>query len=153
MAGSIASLGNQYVVALGAMNCATGEVIARAQSEANNKEGVLRAVGEATVTLRGRLGNRSRRFRAGTCRSSRPRPRRWKAFKAFTIGNDIRFRQRTGGAMSLYHRAVELDPDFAMAYVRLAVGYQGQRTLGPKNIQEAYNRRDRVTGPTALHHC
>jgi len=147
VAGSIASLGNQFVAALEAMDCATGEVIARAQSEASNKEGVLRAVGEATVTLRGRLGESLASIQTRNVPIEQATTSSLEAFKAFTIGNDLRF--RTGGnSMPFYHRAVELDPDFAMAYVRIAVGYQGQgqqRTLARKYIQEAYNRRDRVT--------
>jgi eukaryotic-like serine/threonine-protein kinase len=145
VAGSIASLGRQYVVALEAMNCATGEVIARAQSDASGKEGVLSAVGEATVMLRGRLGESLASIQTRNVPIVQATTSSLEAFKAFTIGTDMRF--RTGGdPMPFFHRAVELDPDFAMAYVRLAVGYQAtQRTLARKYIQEAYNRRDRVT--------
>jgi tetratricopeptide (TPR) repeat protein/tRNA A-37 threonylcarbamoyl transferase component Bud32 len=142
VAGSIASLGSQYVVALEAMNCTSGEVIARAQAEASAKEGVLRTVGEATVTLRGRLGESLASIQTRNAPIEQATTSSLEAFKAFTIGNDLRFRVG-GGGMPFYHRAVELDPDFAMAYVRLAVGYQGQQRR--KYIQEAYNRRDRVT--------
>ena len=140
VAGSIASLGNQFVVALEAMNCATGEVIARAQSEASNKEGVLRAVAEATVTLRGRLGESLASIQTRNAPIEQATTSSLEAFKAFTIGNDLRFRAG-GGPMPFYHRAVELDPDFAMAYVRIAVGYQGAADAGsqvhPRGLQPA----------------
>ena len=54
--GSIASLGSQYVVTLTAVNCQTGDSIARAQAEAASKETVLSALGAATTSLRGKLG-------------------------------------------------------------------------------------------------
>ena len=54
--GSIATLGNQYVVALDATNCATGDSLAREQVTAATKEQVLSAVGKAASSLRGRLG-------------------------------------------------------------------------------------------------
>src|SRR5215470_8557186 len=56
LSGSIASLGSQYVVALDATNCATGDTLAREQVTAASKEGVLSAVGKAASSIRGKLG-------------------------------------------------------------------------------------------------
>jgi hypothetical protein len=54
--GSIASLGNQYVLGLKAVNCRTGDLLAQEQVAANGKEEVLKALGEAATKLRGKLG-------------------------------------------------------------------------------------------------
>ena len=56
IAGSIASLGNEYVLGLKAVNCQSGEPLAQEQATASSKEKVLNAVGEAAAKLRGELG-------------------------------------------------------------------------------------------------
>jgi serine/threonine protein kinase len=53
---SIARLGSQYVIGLKAVNCNSGDVLADVQQQATSKEGVLKALGNAGVNLRGRLG-------------------------------------------------------------------------------------------------
>src|SRR5262249_27381830 len=54
--GTIASLGTQYLVALKAVNCQTGDTIAEAQETAAGKERVLAALGTVATRLRGILG-------------------------------------------------------------------------------------------------
>ena len=56
LAGSIASLGAQYVVGLKAVNCATGDILAETQEQAADKEAVLKALGAAASNLRNKLG-------------------------------------------------------------------------------------------------
>src|SRR3989454_10602798 len=56
LSGSITALGSQYVVALDATNCGTGDSLAREQVTAATKEAVLPAVGKAAASLRGKLG-------------------------------------------------------------------------------------------------
>ena len=74
--GSIARLGRQYVITLTVVNCQNGDSIARAQTDAANKEGVLSALGAATTRLRESLANRLRQSSGSTCRSRMSRPRR-----------------------------------------------------------------------------
>ena len=54
--GSIAPLGSSYVIALGVHDCQTGAAIAQEQTQADSKEGVLKAVGTTVTSLRKRLG-------------------------------------------------------------------------------------------------
>ena len=56
LTGSIAGLGSQYVIGLKAVNCDTGDVLAEAQEQAAGKEAVLKALGNAAVSLRSKLG-------------------------------------------------------------------------------------------------
>ena len=49
-------LGSQYVIGLKAVNCSTGDVLAEAQEQAAGKEAVLKALDDAAVSLRGKLG-------------------------------------------------------------------------------------------------
>ena len=56
LAGSIASLGSEYVLGLKAVNCQSGDTLAEEQVTAASKEKVLDALGEAASKLRGELG-------------------------------------------------------------------------------------------------
>jgi eukaryotic-like serine/threonine-protein kinase len=56
LSGSIASLGNQYVLGLKAVNCVTGETLAEDQEQASGKEQVLSAMDKAAPKLRTKLG-------------------------------------------------------------------------------------------------
>ncbi len=56
LTGSIARLGSQYVIGLKAANCQTGDLLAEAQEQAASKEGVLKALDAAAVSLRSQLG-------------------------------------------------------------------------------------------------
>lgn len=56
LAGSIASLGNRYVITLTAVNATTGDTLAEVQQQATNKEQVLDSLGKAASTLRAKLG-------------------------------------------------------------------------------------------------
>ncbi|MGB9360830.1 MAG: serine/threonine-protein kinase, partial [Candidatus Sulfotelmatobacter sp.] len=56
LAGSIGSLGNEYVLGLKAVNCQSGDTLAEEQVTAASKEKVLDALGEAASKLRGELG-------------------------------------------------------------------------------------------------
>jgi len=56
LAGSVSSLGTQYVIGLEAVTCSTGDTLAKEQAEAASKEGVLKALGTAATSLRARLG-------------------------------------------------------------------------------------------------
>ncbi len=56
IAGSIASLGSEYVLGLKAVNCQAGDPLAEKQVTAASKEKVLDAVGEAASKLRTELG-------------------------------------------------------------------------------------------------
>lgn len=56
IAGSIANLGNEYVLGLKTVDCQSGEPLAQEQMTANGKEKILDATGDAAAKLRGQLG-------------------------------------------------------------------------------------------------
>ena len=149
MTGSIASLGAQYVITLNAINCQSGDTIARVQAEAASKEEVLRALGLATTSLRGRLGESLasiHKFDAPLAETSTPS---LEALKAYTLGRSliaIGGRRAQEGVPSL-KRAIELDPNFAYAYYMLSVAYSNLReqTLIVEYATQAYKHRARVT--------
>src|SRR5262249_4950885 len=65
----------------------------------------------------------------------------------FSTGNEQRQRGQQLEAVSSYKHAIELDPNFGMAYARLAVFYgnTSQQELAQEYAQKAFDLRDRVS--------
>ena len=118
LAGSISSLGRHYVINLEAVNAASGETILREQVEAESREKVLGRLGEAAATLREKLGESVgsiEKFAAPIEQATTPS---LEAFKAYDLGRNRHFSGQYFEAIPLYRRAVELDPNFAIALRR-----------------------------------
>ena len=86
LVGSIASLGNHYVITLEAINAQTGDAIAREQAEAENKEQVLRALGEAAMKLREKLGESLQSIQKFDAPIEQATTSSLEALKAFSLG-------------------------------------------------------------------
>jgi hypothetical protein len=56
LTGSVGTLGSHYVINLNALNCRSGDSLARGQAEVESKEQVLSVLGKAATHLRGKLG-------------------------------------------------------------------------------------------------
>jgi eukaryotic-like serine/threonine-protein kinase len=148
LSGSIAGLGSQYVIGLKAVNCSTGDVLAEVQEQAANKEGVLKALDNAAVDLRGELGESLgsvQKYATPLEEASTPS---LEALQAYSLGaKAIAERDDNPGAVPLLQRAIRLDPNFATAYGLLAVSYNnlGETTLAAENTRKAYELRERVS--------
>ena len=121
--GSIASLGRHYVISLEAVSAASGDTVAHEQVEAESRERVLARLGEATTRLREKLGESLasiERFSAPIEQATTPS---LEAFKAYDLGRRKHFAGQYFEAIPLYRRAVELDPNFAIAYAGLGITY------------------------------
>jgi tetratricopeptide (TPR) repeat protein len=147
LTGSISSLGSHYVITLEAVNAHSGDSIAREQVEANSKEQVLSALGNAASALRGKLGESLSSIKKFEVPVEQATTSSLEALKAFATGNDERAKGNVLQSATFYKRAIELDPNFAMAYARLAVHYgnQEQLELAQQYVQKAYELRDRVS--------
>ncbi|HXI73983.1 MAG TPA: serine/threonine-protein kinase, partial [Pyrinomonadaceae bacterium] len=145
--GSIAGLGSHYIVTLEAINAQAGDAIAREQSEADNKEQVLKALGKAASQLREKLGESLGSIKKFDAPIEQATTSSLEALKAFSLGNEQRVSGNQTESIPFYKRAVELDPNFALAYARLAVAYnnQFQTELAAQYSQKAYDLRDRVS--------
>jgi DNA-binding winged helix-turn-helix (wHTH) protein/tetratricopeptide (TPR) repeat protein len=147
LAGSIAGLGSHYVLGLEAVNAATGEPILREQVEAESRERVLGRLGEASARFRERLGESAGSIEKFATPLEQATTRSLDAFKAYDLGRRRHFAGQYFEAIPLYRRAVELDPDFAIAYAALAITYGTAREddLAAEFSARAFALRDRVT--------
>ena len=145
--GTIASIGTQYVVTIEALNCATGEPLARAQEPAASKEAVLQALGGAVNTVRGALGESLASIREFDAPLQEATTSSLEALKAFTSAQTLRDASRDMEAIPLLKRAIELDPNFALAYARLGAAYNniGEVTTATEYLTKAYDRRERAS--------
>jgi tetratricopeptide (TPR) repeat protein len=142
LVGSIAALGSRYVVTLTASNSETGDTLASEQQEADRREDVLKALGTAASRIREQLGEALpsiRRFDAPIQNATTPS---LEALQAFTQGDIARSQGRETNAIQFFERAIELDPDFALAYARLSVIHNntGDVERSAKYSAEAYER-------------
>jgi hypothetical protein len=120
LAGSIASLGSEYVIALKAANCQNGETLAQELVTASSKEKALDALGEAASKLRGELGESLATVQRFDVPLEQATTSSLEALKAYSAGRTALHRQGDLAAIPFYQHAVELDPSFAMAYDALA---------------------------------
>lgn len=148
LVGSIASMGKQYLLNLEALNCRNGETFASQQVRSDSREGVLDGLSQGATQMRAQLGESlasigkfDRPLREVTTPSL-------EALKAFTSGAQM---VREGGdetaAAVLLERAIELDPNFAVAYNYLAICYDhlGEEEKAALYQNRAYALRDRVS--------
>jgi tetratricopeptide (TPR) repeat protein/predicted Ser/Thr protein kinase len=121
--GSVASLGKNYVVTLQAITCQGGATLAREQIQANDKEHVLNAVGNAAAAMRAKLGE----SRGTIQKMNRPLEQATtgslEALQSYSAGFAELSHGRFLAARPLFERAIALDPNFAMAYYYLSVAY------------------------------
>jgi serine/threonine protein kinase/tetratricopeptide (TPR) repeat protein len=145
--GSIANMGREYVITLDAVNAGTGESLAREEVQATNKESVLNSLHAAGSSLRKKLGESLVSVQKYDKPLSEATTSSLEALKAFSLGDMKHQSFDELAALPLYQHAVELDPNFAMAYARLGTVYNnlGQSELSETNRQKAFELRDRAS--------
>jgi len=146
LTGSVSNLGTQYVIGLEADACSTGDTLAKEQAEAASKEGVLKALSAAATSLRGRLGESLASVQKFDVPVEATTPS-LEALKAYSMGITTGRTKGNAEAIPFMKRAIELDPNFAIAYAGLAVSYSnlGQASLAADYAKKAYDLRDRVS--------
>src|SRR6266571_4013585 len=146
LGGTISGLGSHYLIDVNAVACSGGETLAKEQVEAASKEDVLKALSQAASSLRAKLGE------------SLPSVQRFdvpieattsslEALKNYSMGIKVGREKGDAPSIPFLKRAIELDPNFPMAYAALSISYEnlGQPSLGLEYATKAYALRDRVS--------
>ena len=146
--GSIVSAGNEYALALQAVNCRTGQVLARQHVTAANKQEVLKALAQATTQLRQSLGESLASVQRYDTPPENVTTASLEALQAYSLGAHAMMVQGDyEAATPHFQRAISLDPNFAMAYARLGTSYANlnQNERAAENLRQAYALRQRVS--------
>ena len=145
--GEIAPLGNNYVITLNAVECLTGNSLAREQIDASSKEDVLAAVGTAAVNLREGLGESLATIELFDAPVEQATTSSLEALKNLNLAEDARKAGREPDSIPLFQRALEIDPDFALAHARLGTVYSNLQEWDKAvyHKSRAYELRERVS--------
>ncbi len=146
MTGEIVMLGSNYVITLTALNCVTGETIAAEQTQAESKEQVLGVLGTAAESMRGKLGESLPMIDSFSTPIEQATTSSLDALKSFSMADAQRTMGRDEESAPFYRRAIELDPEFAVAYARLGtvLSNMGNREAAIENYKKAFELRDRA---------
>ena len=153
LTGSIASVGHEYLLTLDATDCTTGEKLAGAKAEANSKEKVLEALDTVADKVRSRLGESSASVESYRVPIVTATTASLDALKAYSLGSSMEAQGRNEfDVMPLYQRAVDLDPNFAMAWSSLATQYYNlsEYKTASQFYRKAFELSDHVSAKEAL---
>jgi eukaryotic-like serine/threonine-protein kinase len=147
--GSIAQIGAQYLLTLKAIDCVNGESLASTETRASDKNHVLEALGTTASVIRYKLGeslSAVQKFNTPLEEATTPS---LEALKALSSGRREWIAKGKPDAIPFYRRAIELDPDFALAYAWLGVAYTtlGESSVASGYTRKAYDLRERTSEP------
>jgi DNA-binding winged helix-turn-helix (wHTH) protein/tetratricopeptide (TPR) repeat protein len=147
ISGSIAKIGTEYVVGLKAVNCASGDTLSQKQAQVAEKEKVLDALGSVATKLRADLGESLSSIKTFDAPLEQATTPSIEALKAFSSGMKVWGPSGPPATIPFYRHAIELDPNFALAYAWLGrmYGDLGESVQSTDNIRKAYGLRDRTS--------
>ena len=145
--GSIAPLGSQYVLELRAKSCRTGEVLDQEQVQVAKKEDVLNALGQISSRFRERLGESLTTIQEHNTPLDEATTPSLEALEAFSMGWKLHMTSGAGAGMPFLQRAVEIDPNFALAYSTLGRAYADveEGDLSVASSTRAWQLRDHAS--------
>ena len=145
--GSIARLGNQYVLALRAKNCRTGDVLDDEQAQAVKKEDVLNALTQIASKFRTRVGESMstiEKYDTPLAEATTPSLEAW---EVYSTAWKVHYSSGAMASLPLFKRATEIDSNFAMAHASLGRIYADldEPDLSAQSTRKAWQLRDRVS--------
>jgi eukaryotic-like serine/threonine-protein kinase len=148
LGGTISNIGSQYVLGIKAVNCQTGDTLAQEQATADSKEHVLGALGDAATKLRERLGESLKTVHKLATPIEQATTPSLEALQAYSLGRNLMLTQGNyAAAVPQFQRAIQLDPNLAMAYASLGTTYHnmGEKELAAANTRRAFELRGKVS--------
>jgi len=145
--GSIAQIGTHYLLTLRATACASGDVLARTESAAPDKNHVLDALGKIATQMRSKLGESLASVQKYDVQPSDVTTPSLEALRAYSLAVRAMGSNRPVESVTLFREAIRLDPNFAEAYSGLAINYfnMGETSQAEENGRKAYALRGHVS--------
>lgn len=152
VAGLISSLGKHYVLGLDVVNCQTGDSLATEQVEASNAGQVLKGLDGAATRLRTRLGESIAGVQKYDAPVEQTTTASLEALQAYSLGTKTSITSDDESSIPYFKRAIELDPNFATAYVSLGNALYNLNQIADASaaITKAFALRGRVSEPERL---
>jgi eukaryotic-like serine/threonine-protein kinase len=147
--GSIAQIGTQYLLTVKVVNCVNGESLASAEAQASDKNHVLDALGKTASEIRNKLGeslSTVQKFDTPLEHATTPS---LEALQTFSSGSKVAFTTGSAAAIPFFKHAIELDPNFALAYAYLGrlSGDVGESAAATDYTRKAYELREATSEP------
>jgi DNA-binding winged helix-turn-helix (wHTH) protein/tetratricopeptide (TPR) repeat protein len=142
-----------YEITIAARNCANGNLITSQKVRAVSREIVLAALDEATGQMRKSLGESGASLQRFNMPLAQATTSSLAALRAFTLGEEKRANGHEFEAIPDYKLAVDLDPQFALAYARLGTIYSNaaELTQSKDYYQKAFDLRQHTTDRERLY--
>jgi eukaryotic-like serine/threonine-protein kinase len=145
--GAIGSLGSAYVLALKAVNCQSGDTLAVEQVTVASQGQVLNALGKVASKVRGELGESLASVQKFDVPLAEATTSSLEALKAYSLGKNALREKGPGAALSYHQHAIEIDPNFAIAYRALGGDYNsnGQPGRASEYFTKAFELREHAS--------
>ena len=149
---SIADAGNRYHLEIRALDCGSGATLAEERNDISARSQVVHELGTTAARLRGRLGEPADSLARFNQPLEKALSSSLEALQAGTEGRKLYLAGDVEGALKLYQRAVELDPNLAVTYqgIGSAHGSLGHQDLMVASFARAYQLRERMTEKNRL---
>jgi eukaryotic-like serine/threonine-protein kinase len=151
--GSISQVGTKYLLTLKAVKCANGRTLASEEAHASDKNQVLDALSSMAAAIRTKLGESLASVEKFDTTLEKVTTPSLEALQAYTLGVRAMFAKADPDSIPLFERAASLDPNFAMAYMRLGTNYfnMDETSRASLYMQKAYALRERTSVREQLH--
>jgi DNA-binding winged helix-turn-helix (wHTH) protein len=151
--GSVVLIGTQYNLILKAVDCASGDLLASTEAQANDKSHVLDALEKAASEMRSKLGESLSSLQKYNTPLEQATTPSLEALQAYSLGFKPFWANDYAAALPFFDRATQLDPNFAMAYWAKSLAYSGpgETVLEAENARKAFALRAGVSEREKLH--
>src|ERR1700739_2228694 len=145
--GSITQVGTQFLLLIKAVNCVSGQTLSSTQAQANDKSHILEALNKVSAEIRTKLGESLSTVEKYSTPAEQATTSSLEALQAYTEGRKAMEAEEFTTGVSFCNRAINLDPNFAMAYAALGTAYYDvdEEELAAKNLKKAYELREHVS--------
>ena len=151
--GEIRNQSQGYLVLVQAWRSSGGRLAATQQAFANSRTDILAALNFASEEMRQRMGEPENSLKKFNVPLSQSTTDSLAALHAFNQGEENRLQGRDSQSIANYKLAIDLDPQFALAWARLGTVYfnGGEHTLARVCSQKAFDLRARATDRERLY--